>query len=639
MTVPLHKSDGFGLVHPASDAHTLGIMSVAQLLRDCGCRVEVADAAVCAALDRGATAAAFDAVAAWLIRHGITVLGVSYRLDPAQGEETFGRLLAGLRERALLGDQGGPLRALYFAGLPDTCERVRRRFPAVAGCFCGDETPAETLAGLGVPAMVLPAEVAHGAAYDEARLAFGRDLLRRGADRAVQPVAARDYPEFGTAADTLVARLRHARRHELPPLMRAHVGPFLPDREAAVRLFLEWTRRLAASGYLDVLSVGSSQLTQAAFGQDWNGRPDGGGVPLNSVAELAAVWEAARPMLVRIYAGTRDVPRLARLHEEHLHIAWHALSLWWFCRIDGRGPNGVLDNLREHAAALRYIASTGKPYEANVAHHFSFRGADDATSLAATVLAARFAKALGIRHFVLQVMLNTPKSTWGVQDLAKARVALRLVRELEDDRFQVILQPRGGLDYFSHQPDKARAQLAAVTALMDDIEPREPLSPPVIHVVSYSEGRALADPDIVDESIRITRAALAAYRELRRRGEIDDMTDHPAVRERCAALLAEVRGLLDAIAREVPRPLSPEGLHDVFARGFLPVPYLWECRDEFRGAIAWQTRTLNGAVRLVDEHGNPLSLAARLQRLAAVVRPQSSARKGRAGASRRTLLG
>jgi len=213
-------------------------------------------------------------------------------------------------------------------------------------------------------------------------------------------------------------------------------------------------------------------------------------------------------MLVRAYAGTRKVPELAWVNEEAINNAWHALSFWWFCQIDGRGPNTVRENLREHLEALRYIASVGKPFEPNIPHHFAFRGADDVTYVVSAVIAARVAKSLGIRHLVLQVMLNTPRYTWGVVDLAKARAMLQLVRELEDDSFRVILQPRAGLDYFSPDLEKAKSQLAAVTALMDDIEPSDELSPPLIHVVSYAEGSHLATAAVVDESIKITRQAL-----------------------------------------------------------------------------------------------------------------------------------
>ena len=325
------------------------------------------------------------------------------------------------------------------------------------------------------------------------------------------------------------------------------------------------------------------------------------------------MWNAARPMLVRTYAGTRDVPALARIHENTINIAWHALSLWWFCRIDGRGPNSLSDNLREHVETLRFIASTGKPFEPNVPHHFAFRGADDVTYIVSAFLAAKLAKKMGIRHLVLQNMLNTPRYIWGVQDLAKSRAMLRFIRELEDDRFTVILQPRGGLDYFSHDLEKAKVQLAAVTALMDDIEPADPLSPPIIHVVSYSEGSRLADPPVIDESIQITRFALEEYRRLRKKGDVDDMTDHAEVRLRTADLLEQARTIIGAIESNIPDPYSAEGFYRIFADGFLPVPYLWADRQDFIKATQWRTKALGGAVKVVDENGAVISAANRVR--------------------------
>ena len=363
-----------------------------------------------------------------------------------------------------------------------------------------------------------------------------------------------------------------------------------------------------------IASIGTSQLTQANFGQDWAGKPNGGGVPLNSPQEFSAVWRAARPMLVRAYAGTRNISALARMCEETIHIAWHALSLWWFCQTDGRGPNTVRENLQQHVETLKYVAATGKPFEPNVPHHFAFRGADDVTYVVSAVIAARLAKSLGVRHLVLQNMLNTPKCTWGIQDLAKSRAMLVLVRELEDEAFRVILQPRGGLDYFSPDMDKAKAQLAAVTALMDDIEPHNAASPGVIHVVSYCEASHLADPNVVNESVKITRQALQEYRGLRAKGQIDDMSGHLEVAERTEDLLAQARTVLSFIESTIPRPYTPEGLYRIFASGFLPVPYLWECKDEFRQAVQWPTRVICGSVKVVDERGVPVPVMDRMQR-------------------------
>jgi len=610
------RSDRFGLVRPAIDAHTLGLSSVEQILRDCGFATVTADAEACDAFsdpDRPQNAAIIER---WLREQRVGFLGFSYRLSPEDAVRLFGRLVHELKRRRLLAQQGGPLKGICFAGLPAACERIRRDMPEVGAVFCGDETPGETLAALGIDPSAVPHSLSEPVAYDEARLSFGRDLIRRGDYQALRPVDRGGYEGFGTPQDTLVRRLDHFRRHGLGPVMRAHVGPYRADRLQAVQLFLDWTRRLARSGFLDVLSIGTSQLTQSRFGEDWGDAPNGGGVPINSAAEFAAVWEAARPMLVRTYAGTKNIPALARLYEQTIHAAWHTLSLWWFCRIDGRGAYTVRENLHQHAETLRYVASVGKPFEPNVPHHFAFRGGDEVAYVVSAVLAARLARSLGIRYLILQNMLNTPKYVWGVQDLARSRAMLTLVRELEDGSFRVILQPRAGLDYLSPDLTKARAQLAAVTALMDDIEPRDAGSPPVIHVVSFSEARELADPAVVDESIRITRAALDEYRRLRARGLVDDMTNHPEVNARTAELLDEARTVLAAIESLVPSPWTPDGLYRIFAMGFLPVPYLWECREEFARAVRWQTRLIRGAVRVVDEAGNPIPTAQRMQMIA-----------------------
>jgi hypothetical protein len=613
---PLTRADRFGFVRPAVDAHVLGINALEQLVAECGFNSVTADAAACNAFGNPEDPANARRIVRWIHDHGITVLGFSYRLDPHDGAAIFASLLAIIKRLKLLVAQGGPIRAIYFAGLPLACQIVHASHPEVNATFSGDETAAETLSRFGISPTLLPASIAGGITYDEDRLAFGRDLIRRGDHLAVTPAAPGGYPEFGTVRDTLPARVHHHVQHNLPPVIRAHVGPYGPDRIEAVQQFLRWAHTLASSGLLDVLSIGTSQLTQSSFGEDWADFPNGGGVPLNTKEEFASVWQAARPMLVRTYAGTRNIPALAGMYEETIHIAWHALSLWWFCRIDGRGPLPMHDNLREQLDTLRYVAATGKPYEPNVPHHFAFRGADDVTYIVSAVLAARLAKRFGVRYLVLQNMLNTPKCTWGIQDLAKSRALLHLVRELQDHRFSIFLQPRGGLDYFSPDTEKAKAQLAAVTALMDDIEPHNAASPQIIHVVSYSEASQLADPAIVNESIQITRKALAAWRRLRRRGQIDDMSQNRELHIRTVSLISDALTVLQAIEARVPDPYSVDGLYRIFADGYLPVPYLWECRDEFQRALDWKTRMVRGGVKVVDEEGNPLTAADRMQRVA-----------------------
>ena len=66
---------------------------------------------------------------------------------------------------------------------------------------------------------------------------------------------------------------------------------------------------------------------------------------------------------------------------------------------------------------------------------------------------------------------------------------------------------------------------------MDDIEPNNPNSPEIIHVVSYSEAVRLATPDIIEESIKITLGSLKAYRDLKSKGKtFDTMHDLEIIR-------------------------------------------------------------------------------------------------------------
>lgn len=607
MAFSLRDNDRVGLFQPLLDAHSMGLVQAGRLLAECGYSVVSADRETREAID----ASSVSALARWVRSNGLTALGFAYRLSPEDGLRFFSAFVDSLRGASLLAAQGGPVRGLFFAGLPDTCALVRERFPYVDAVFPGDETPAETLRLFGVPSSRIPASATAGLAYDDALLSFGRELVERGGYAAVRPADRSKSPRFGLRGERLADRIDYGKATGLPPLMRSHMGPYLPDRLQAMALFYDWTRRVAASGFLDVLSIGSSQLSQSKFGEDWGNEPNGGGVPIATPEEYAEAWRAARPMLVRTYSGTRNIVPLSRMYEERLDIAWHALSFWWFCRIDGRGPNPVAENLAEHHAALRSIAASGKPFEPNVPHHFAFRGADDVSYVVSGYVAARAAKEAGIRLLVLQIMLNTPKTTWGIQDLAKARALLSMARSLEGPTFRVVLQPRGGLDYFSKDLEKAKAQLAAVTALMDDIEAGDPSSPDIIHVVGYSEANSLADPDVIDDSIRITRHALDSYRSARARGNVADMGRDGETGYRTRKLIEDAKAIVGAMEKAIPDPYGPEGMYEALASGFFALPYLSFCRDEFAAAASQTTRSLNGGIVVVDSEGNPVSAAER----------------------------
>lgn len=604
MDLPLLSEEVFGLTKTIIDVHTLGMSMISNLLKGCGYQVRIAPQEVMEAITYIRKVNNFSLLKKWIIENHISRLGFSYRLDPNDAKNYFCELYYQLKSNLLFVEEGGPLRRLFFAGLPDSCKLIEQELNQRILCFPGDETPYTSLTKLGVPLSKLPKDLNPENNYDRMRWEFAVRLITKGEYKNTRPFDHQGYTSYGTDQDSYIDRLEYAFKKKTLPLIRAHVGPYNPDRQEALKEFISWEKQLVQAGFLDVLSIGTSQLTQSNFGEVWDNLPNGGGVPVNSELEYRQIKEAAKPMLVRTYAGTKNVPALAKIHERCLNISWHALSFWWFCEIDGRGKNTVSENLKEHLETIKYIVSTGKPLEINIPHHFAFRGADDITFIISAYLAAKTAKKLGIRHLILQDMLNTPKYTWGIQDLAKGRVMLKLVRELEDTDFKVSLQTRAGLDYFSPNIEKAKIQLAAVTALMDDIEPENENSPEIIHVVSYSEAIRLATPEVINESIQITLSALKEYRQLRRKGQIENMVYNKELHFRVVEMYDETREAIQILERHIPNLYTADGLYFLFKEGFFPVPYLLDEENKYRNATDYTTALRNGGIRVVDEKGN-----------------------------------
>lgn len=611
----ISEKEVVGLIRPDIDVHTLGVAMVANLIKECGYKVVDANAQLAKAVATINERDHFGALHKWIIENKVTRLGFSYRLDPKDAVSNFEAVYRLLNKNGLTAESGGQIIQLYFAGLPEACEAIEAKHKDEVPVFKGDETPLETLLKIGVPRRGIPEIIIEGSKYDDERLAFAQKLISKGDYKKVKPLPRPKYKEYGTFKDTLPERVHYNRKRGTIPLMRAHVGPYNPDYRLAKDEFNEWMRDLANSKMLDIVSIGSSQLSQSDFGTEWGTKPNGGGVPINSEQDLRDIWDASRPMLVRAYSATRNIPEIARIYDRTINIAWYALSFWWFNQIDGRGPYTVKEGLRQHIETLKVIAELNRPFEPNIPHHFAFRGGDDCTYVLSAYLAAKTAKKIGIKNFVLQTMLNTPKYTWGIQDLAKARSLLRLVRELEDDSFTVYLQPRAGLDYFSPDFEKAKVQLSAVTAMMDDIEPENEHSPDIIHIVSYCEAITLATPVFINESIQIAIHTLNEYRDAKKRGLVNDMRNNVEVEERTNVLYKEVKRIIEIIETNIDDPYTPEGLYEIFRQGVFATPYLWEGREEFKNAVQWQTSFIDGGIQVVDKSGNPIKPSDRVARI------------------------
>lgn len=605
------KKDIFGFLKPLVDVHTMGVYTIINLLKDCGYTVHFANDNVNKALENIQGINNYGLVKKWIIDNGITRLGFSYRLDPNEGCDYFMSLLSILESDNMFSAKGGPLTEISFAGLPDTCGLVKGKTNGRVLVFPGNESPIESLLKYRVPDELLPKSIINNSEYDSMIWDFARQIVQSERYKLEIPQDHYGYSNCGTDKDSYLERMNYAKGRMSLPIIRTHSGPYNSNRLEALKEYNSWCEDLAKSKLLDVLSIGSSQLTQSNFGENWDGLANGGGVPVNSEIEYKIIKEKASPMLVRTYSGTKNVPGLARVHERALNISWHALSFWWFNKLDGRGENSLLDNLKEHFEAIKYIATTGKPVEPNVPHHFSFRGGDDVTYIITGFLAAKACKKLGVKHLILQNMLNTPKYTWGVQDLAKGRAMLKLVRELEDESFSISLQSRAGLDYFAPNLEDAKVQLAAVTCIMDDIEPENENSPEIIHVVNYSEAVRLATPPIIKESIQITLNALHEYRLARKTGKVPNMKYDEDVKNRFEELYYEAKSAITLLEKNIPNLYTPEGFALIFEEGFLPVPYLMDQENMYPKARKYPTALKNGGIRVIDSEGKVINTVER----------------------------
>lgn len=605
------KGENIAIIKSLLDVHTMGINAVKYILEECGYKVIISPEFVSKAFDNIESDEQQNIILKWLKQNNVKHIGISYRLDPSNAKNLFGRFFHLLQVNDFIGAEK-QIKNVYFSGLKPVCDYIKAEYGDRVVTFCGGEAAEEVLLAMGVPHYNIAKSIINGCKYDKELESFGKKLIASEEYKKIKAIS-NSYRDYGTKKDSLEKRLLHRLLYKLP-VIRAHSGPYDADltRRECIDKYLIWCRQMSQSGYLDILSVGASQLSQSNFGSSWNNMVNGGGVPVNSSTEYWEIWQAARPMLVRTYSGTTNILHMAEMYDQTINMAWHALSLWWFNQLDGRGPNTLYDNLKEHIATIKYIATKGKPFEANVSHHFAFRGCDDITYIVSAYLSAKLAKKNGIRIFILQNMLNTPRSTWGIQDLAKSRALLNLIKELQDDSFRVVLQTRAGLDYLKPDIEEAKGQLASVTAMMDDIEPNNCYSPEIIHVVSYSEALFLATPDIIDDSIKITLASLLEYRKKKQKGDVQN-TFTEDILSRTEKLEISARSIISEMENNICNLYSPEGFYIAFAAGWLPVPDLWNKSSEFAMARNWQTIISNGGKYLADK-GKLMSNESKIER-------------------------
>lgn len=486
------------------------------------------------------------------------LVGVSYRLTPETGE----RLLGEFAEAADELHQAGVRFA--FGGTPPVAERARAMgfFEAV---FDGS-APADTI------------------------LAYLKGQKPESADEA-------DFPQ------NTIDRIRWKQPY---PLLRHHYGQ--PTMAATVA----GIQKIAEAQALDVISLGIDQDAQANFfhPERQNPRQKGaGGVPVRSPDDYRALYEASRRgnfPLLRSYSGTDDFLKLAEMYQETINIAWCAIPIFWFNRMDGRGPWGLEESIRKHQEVMAWYGERGIPVELNEPHHWGMRDAPDVVFVVSAFLSAYHAKFFGVRDYVAQMMFNSPPGTSDAMDLAKMMACLAITQPLADEGFNIWRQTRTGLLSYPLQEDAARAHLSASIYLQMALKPH------IVHIVGHTEAHhaATAD-DIIDAGLMARQAienALAGQ---------PDMTQDPVVQERVDLLVREANVTLDAIRNladgSVDDPLvDPAKLSRAVTAGILDAPHL-KNNPFARGTI--KTRIIDGACMATDSVGNPISESERINRL------------------------
>lgn len=387
------------------------------------------------------------------------------------------------------------------------------------------------------------------------------------------------------------------------PLLRHHYGE--PDLERTIK----GVRRIAKAEALDVLSIGPDQNAQEHFFHPEEmdeGQNGAGGVPVRRAEDLAAIYQASRRgnfPLVRCYSGTRDLIRWADMSIAAIHNAWGAIPLCWYSVMDGRSKVPFPEAIREKQATMRHYAERGVPVEVNESHQWSLRDAHDALAVAAAFLAAYNAKAQGVKHYVIQMMHNTPPSTSPAMDLAKMLAKLDLIAELETPLFKTYREVRAGITSLPFDPGEAKGHMAASAVYSMALKPH------ILHVVGFSEASHVVDSKTLIESCRIARGAV----RLALQGAPNPACD-PAVLDRKRHLIAEAKTLLDgirALGSESQDPWTdPEALTRAIRRGVLDAPH-FRGNPHLCGRIV--TACVHGGWEAIDPAtGSPLTERERL---------------------------
>ncbi len=459
------------------------------------------------------------------------LVGVSYRLTPENGERLLGEFA---EEADALKNKGVKF---AFGGTPPIVKRIEKlNFFDI--CFNGIETTEDVIAYL------------------------------KG--QSIHTDEEQSFPQ------KTVDRIKWKAPF---PLIRHHFG--LPTMQAT----LEGIKQIADSGMVDVISLGIDQDAQENFfhpERQTKRRKGAGGVPVRNPEDYRTLYVASQSgnfPLMRTYSGTDDFLQLAEMYVETINIAWAAVPLFWFNKMDGRGPWDLEGSIREHQELMGWYGKRNIPVEANEAHHWGMRDAPDVVFVVSVFLAAYNARAFGVKDHIVQMMFNSPPGTSSAMDIAKMLALMEIVSTLETENFKIWKQTRTGLLSYPVDFDQAKAHLATTVYV------QMALKPDIVHVVGYPEADHAVTALEVIESCKIARKAIdhALQSQI-------DMTRSENIQLRVQELVTNSKLLIEAI-RQLGQNISKDPLTDpvvlstAVSEGLLDAPQLMN-NPHARGEIS-----------------------------------------------------
>ncbi len=332
-----------------------------------------------------------------------------------------------------------------------------------------------------------------------------------------------------TWSDDLIKRIDEVRERENRPILRAHIGIASEDIMDTVRD----VEKISDAEAVEIVSLAPDQPSQAFLAKFVRGEEDPdrylkgqGGAPIRTKEDLRILKQASLRgnfPTVRIYSGTDELVELAKLFEEAFNMPFPAVPIFFYNKLDGRGPIAIREGISEHFEVIRWWADQNKPLEINDPHQWQLRNCSDDMYALDHVVIGIIALKLGIKNYVMQLMFDLPPEIAPLYDLAKMKAAHELLEPLTRHfDFRIIKETRGGLSSFPPNLDMAKGHLAASTMWQMYMEPE------IVHVVSFPESHHEAKAEDVIESCDIVKQVFKDFYH----GDLPDPFSDPRLIER-----------------------------------------------------------------------------------------------------------